>query len=330
MDYRDALLRLRQISPLLLVLLFCSCSDSDDDRQAVEGNGVSIDNQISQQIQIVSATGIEAGKFNPVEVNITLKNISGSQQQVLWEARWLDSKGGARGGSQRVLEFAPGQSQVIQDGTRSSSAKRYEATITSTQKSQDQLLTEMLASNPSIAKGNGMTFSSTPASEQIPDWSVRGVANGQPFDAKTIIFRTLGNGQWRLAISDRAFDPINEGLGIARTYHPDVQTVNVSLSKAPDTGTVFQQEMQYGGGMFQIKPSADSEGTTSWNTSLAYIITITDAPDVIRSHSSCGRKKPGKISGTLYISFEGTEEQIQNSWISGTFKDAVILYCGDS
>lgn len=322
-------MKLLRLIPLLLLAFTTACSDSSDSTHHSDSIRLAIDNQISRQIQVVSATGTKQGKVNPVEVHITLKNTSGSPQQILWEARWLDSKGGTNGGSQRVLAFAPGQSHIIQDGTRARRVTRYEATLTATQKSQDQLLTESLASNPAIAKGYGMTFSSTPASEEIPNWSVRGVANGQPFDAKTIIFQTLGNGQWHLAISDRAFDPVNEGLGIARMNHPDVQTVNVNLSAAPDTGKVFQQEMKYGGGMFQIKPRADSDGTTSWNTSLAYIITITDAPEVILSHSSCDRAKPGKISGTLYISFEGSEEQINNSWVSGTFKDAVILYCGD-
>ena len=330
LTYRGSFVKLQKIAPLLLLFLVASCFDSPGTSQNSESIQIEIDNQISQHIQIISSKGTKTGKVNPVEVHITLKNTSGSPQQVLWEGQWLDSKGKANGGSQRVLKLAPGQSQVIQDGTRFRSATSYAATIKATQKSQDRLLTEMLADNPSIAGGQGMTFSSTPASEQIPNWSVRGVANGRPFDAKTIIFRTLGNGQWRLAISDLAFDPVNEGLGMARTYDPDVQTVNVSLPAAPDTGKVFQQEMQYGGGMFQIKPSADSEGTTSWNTSLAYIITITNAPEVIRSHSSCGRPKPGKISGTLYISFEGSDEQIKSSWISGAFKDAVILYCGDS
>ncbi len=320
-------MRLRQIIPLLLFFVVASCNDSPGTNQNSDSVQIAIDNRISQQIQIVSATGTQAGKVNPVEVQITLNNTSESTQQVLWEAQWLDSEGGAKGGSQRVLMFAPGQSQTILDGTRSPNVSRYEVILTNTQKSQDQLLTEMLATNPAIAKGNGMAFSSNPVSEKIPAWSVRGVANGQPFDAKTIIFRTLGNGQWRLAISDRAFDPVNEGLGVARIDHPDVQTVNVSIASAPVMGKVFQQDMQYGGGMFQIKPSADSEGTTSWNTSLAYIITITDGPEEIGSYSSCARPKPGKISGTLYISFQGSEVQIKNSWVSGTFKDAVILYC---
>ena len=174
-----------------------------------------------------------------------------------------------------------------------------------------------------------MTFSTTPALEQIPPWSVRGVANGLPFDAKTLTFRTDAKGQWKLEISDRAFNSIT-GIAIERLDHPDVQTVYINLSEAPAKGKVFQQEMQYGGGMFQIKPQADSQGTTSWNTSLAYKIEISDWQKGLSTHISCGRPKSGKAAGRLYISFEGSENQIRNSWISGTFKDAVILYCGDA
>lgn len=128
--------------------------------------------------------------------------------------------------------------------------------------------------------------------------------------------------------SDRPFDPV-KGIGIARIDNPDVQTVYIDLPEAPDNGKVFQQEMQYGGGMFQIKPRADSRSTTSWNTSLAYKIVITDWQKGVSTHLSCGRPESGKAAGRLYISFSGSEDQIKNSWISGTFKDAVILYCGD-
>ncbi len=328
LTHRADIVRLQQFIPILLWLLVAGCNDSPEGSQRSGGMKVTIDNQVSQQIQVVSATGTKAGKVNPVEVRITLKNVSTTPQQVLFVGQWLDSKGGRNGGSQRVLKLAAGHTETITEGTRSKRVTHYKVRLSTTEKSQDQLLTEMLASNAPIAKGNGMTYSDTPASEKIPEWSVRGVANSRPFDAKTIIFQALGNGQWTLAISDRAFDPVKEGLGIGRLNYPDVQTVNVNLASAPIKDTVFEQDMQYGGGMFQIKPSADSKGTTSWNTSLAYIITITDGPEVINSHTACGRPKPGKISGTLYISFEGSEAQIKNSWISGTFQDAVILYCG--
>jgi hypothetical protein len=321
---------IKSLRPLLLVLI-SSCSDSPSDSQNTDAIQVKIDNQISQQIQIMSTSGTNAGKVNPVEVQIIIKNISASPQQVLLDGRWLDSKGRFNGGSQRVLMMKAGQSQTIQEGTRSSRVKRYEARLTATKKSQDQLLSETLASNKlPIAKGYGMTYSTTPTSEEIPSWPVRGVANGLPFDAKILIFRTNEKGQWKLAISDRTFDPLKSNIAIVRSDHPDVQTVYINLPDEPAKGKVFQQKMQYGGGMFQIKPTADSQSTTSWNTSLAYEIEITDWQKEPSTNFSCGRPKTGKASGKLYISFKGSESQIKNSWISGSFKDATILYCNDN
>ena len=283
-------MRLHRIVLLAAFFLIGSCSDSPGTSQNADAFQVKIDNQISQHIQIMSATGTQAGKVNPIEVRITLKNTGTSAQQVLLDGRWLDSKGGFNGGSQRVLMLAAGQSVTINEGTRSRHITRYQATLTATQKSQDQLLSETLASNElPIAEGYGMTYSNTPASEQIPSWSVRGVANGLPFDAGTLTFRTDAKGQWHLEISDRAFDSIT-GIAIERLDHPDVQTVYINLPEAPAKGKVFQQEMQYGGGMFQIKPTADSEGTTSWNTSLAYKIEISDWQKGLSTHISCGRR----------------------------------------
>ena len=322
-------MRLRHIALMLQCILVCACNDSVSDGQSTGGIQINIDNQVSQTINVVSSTSTKEGKVNPIEVQITVKNTSASAQQIQWNARWQDSKGRANGGSQRVLKLTAGQSQTINEGTRARLVTHYEVQLTATQKSQDQLLTEMLASNSAIAKGQGMTYSDTPATEQIPIWSVRGVANGLPFDAKTIIFRSNEKGEWRLAIHDRAFDPVT-GLAIERLDHPDVQTVYIDMPAEPATGKVFQQQMQYGGGMFQIKPSADSRSTTSWNTSLAYKIIITDWQKGASTHYSCGRPKLGKASGQLYISFQGSEKQIASSWVSGTFKDAVILYCGDS
>ena len=312
---------------LLVFFVFSACTDSPGSSQNAVRFQVEIDNQISQQIQILSATGTPAGKVNPIEVEIALKNTGTTPQQVLLDGRWLDAKGGFRGGSQRVLMLAAGQSLTVHDGTRSRDAIRYQARLTATDNSQDQLLSETLASNElAIAKGHGMTFSSTPASEQIPPWSVRGVANGLSFDANTLTFRTDAKGRWKLEISDRAFDPV-KGIAMARLDHPDVQTVYIDLPESPAKGKVFQQEMQYGGGIFQIKPTADSQGTTSWNTSLAYKIEISDWQKEESTHFSCGRPKTGTAAGRLYISFEGSEGQIKNSWISGAFEDAVILYC---
>jgi hypothetical protein len=132
-----------------------------------------------------------------------------------------------------------------------------------------------------------------------------------------------------MEISDRAFDPV-KGIAIERLEHPDVQTVYINLPETPAADKVFNQTMQYGGGMFQIKPRSNSQSTTSWNTSLAYKIEIDDWQKGKTTHLSCGRPRLGKASGKLYISFEGSEDKINNSWISGAFKDATILYYGDA
>jgi len=202
----------------------------------------------------VHATGTSSGRTNPIEVQIALKNISNTEQQVVLESQWLDVKGRFNGGAQQVIKLSAGQSQTINLGTRSPRVTQYRASLKATSKSQDQLLTDSLASpQQQIAKGNGMTFSETPATEKIPPWSVRGVANGKPFDAKTLFFRADDKGRWKLEISDRAYDPVR-GVAIARIDHPDVQTVYINLPGTPARGKVYMHKMQYGGGMFQIKP----------------------------------------------------------------------------
>jgi len=88
--------------------------------------------------------------------------------------------------------------------------------------------------------------------------------------------------------------------------------------------------MSYGGGIFQIKPSPSAFETTSWNTSIAYYIEITNWDKGPSSGTSCNSMQAliGAASGRLYISFQGSEHGLENSWISGVFKDAPIVYCG--
>ncbi len=324
-------MKLQLIVLLSTSLFISSCSDSGSNSQSAGKLQVKIDNQVSQQIKIISATGTLKGKVNPIEAQISLKNISASPQQILLKGQWLDFKGGFNGGGQRILTLAADESQTINEGTRSSRVTSYQVTLEATQQTQEQLLSETLASNKlAIATGYGMTFSETPSTEKIPALPIRGVANGQAFEGKTLIFRTDDKGQWKLEISDRAFDVV-KGIAMARSEHSDVQTVFINLPETPAADKIIQQEMQYGGGMFQIKPAADSQTTTSWNSSLAYKIEISDWQKGTSTHHSCGRPKLGKASGKLYISFKGSSEsKIKNSWISGAFKDATILYCGDS
>lgn len=149
---------------LLFLFLISSCSDSNgNNSDAIQ---VNIENQDSQHIQIVSSTSTKSGNVNPIEVQITLKNISSSQQQLLLDGRWLDSEDGFNGGSQRIIKLEAGQSLTIVEGTRSSRVTRYQASLYVSNKTQGQVLSEALTSNKQVI-----------ATEKIPNLPIRGVAN---------------------------------------------------------------------------------------------------------------------------------------------------------
>lgn len=121
--------------------------------------------------------------------------------------QWL----GAKDGNQHVVNLAAGESQAINEGTRSTRVTSYQAMLEATQKLQEEILSETL-------------------------------------------------------VSEQIFDPI-KGLAMVRSEYHDIQTV---YTEVPAKGKVFQQEMQYGSGLFQIKSTVNSQSNTSWNTLLAY------------------------------------------------------------
>ena len=172
-----------------------------------------------------------------------------------------------------------------------------------------------------------MTYTETPT-DTIPQWTPRGVANGEAFQAQTISFRQDHFPDWRLSISDRKYDAV-VGIAIERSIHKDVQSIYIDLPGEPTAGRVFERAMSYGGGIFQIKPSPSANSTTSWNTSIAYYIEITNWDKGLSSGTTCNsmQAKTGSASGRLYISFQGSELSLENSWVSGVFEDAPIVYC---
>lgn len=179
-----------------------------------------------------------------------------------------------------------------------------------------------------VAEGYGMTYSETALDEVIPALPMFGFANGQPFNAGTIVFRQDENGDWHLEVSDYAFDPL-KGTAAGRLEKPDLQTVYISLPNEPAPGKPLGQTMQYGGGYFQIKPSPEAAVTTSWNTSLSYKLEVDSWEKKQSVPGSCGKPAIGAAAGKLFVSFKGSEEEgrIRNSWISGQFTLAAILYC---
>ena len=318
------------LSAAVLVLIFILYRNTDhlNFTKGIEIQ-VELSRQLADEIEIVTAEGKRPGDFNPVEIVITLRNTGDTEKQILATGKWQDARGGNYGGTSSVRILAPGRTETFQTGTNSASVSVYKFSLSLTDKTDDELLTESLASKDvQIADGYGMTYTESPT-DNIPQWTPRGVANGEAFQAQTIMFRQDHFPDWRLSISDRQFDVLI-GAGIERSTHKDLQTIYVDLPHEPRSGSVFEQEMSYGGGIFQIKPSPSASGTTSWNTSIAYYIEITNWNKGPSGESSCNsmQAKLGTASGRLYISFQGSEHSLENSWISGVLEDVPIVYCG--
>jgi hypothetical protein len=311
------------LSLLSLPALLASCGLGADGDVDVT---VEVEAGLADAIQVISARSAKPGTTNPVEAVIVLENKSGAGKRLKLEGTWHDGGGGFFGGTSAVWVLAPGQSDTFSAGSRSGRVTAFRLAVSETDSTQSELLTETLANSQPKAEGHGITYTETPKSEQIPPWSVRGVANGAPFTAETIMFVPNG-AQWRLEISDASFDPL-KGAGIARYSQKDLQTVYLDLAFEPESGAVYDREMAYGGGHFQIKTSPSAQRTTSWNTSIAWAIEFS-AWDR-RPWSEGGRtfQQAGTASGKLYIAFKGSKQGLANSWISGTFENAPIVYYG--
>jgi hypothetical protein len=185
------------------------------------------------------------------------------------------------------------------------------------------------ADGQQVAEGYGMTYSETALDEVIPALPIFGFANGQAFNAGTVMFRQDHNGNWQMQVSDHDFDPL-QGVSSGRIENKDLQTIYITLPSEPASGTELGRQMEYGGGYFQIKKSIESTSTTSWNTSFAYKLEIDEWKKGSSRLGSCGKPEVGSASGRLFASFKGSagERSLRNSWVSGQFTGAAILYCG--
>ena len=139
-----------------------------------------------------------------------------------------------------------------------------------------------------VAQGYGMTYSETALDEVIPALPIFGFANGQPFNAGTVMFRQDHNGAWHMEVSDHDFDPL-KGVASGRIEKKDLQTVYITLPNEPAPGTELGRKMEYGSGYFQIKTSLESTSTTSWNTSFAYKLEIDEWKKGNSRLGSCGQ-----------------------------------------
>lgn len=279
-------------------------------------------------MSIESVEGKKPGVRNKVEATITVKNISNAPIKILVKGEWHDSQGNRYGGSSSPLTLAPGQSDKVNSGTQSSKVTAYKLSLVPDNRTETNFITDAVSgTTQEIAEGYGMTYSKTAADEIIPALPIGGFANGEAFQGKTVVFVQGLSDKWRLEISDHLFDVL-KGAGFARYEQKGLQTIYIDLVREPSIGGRLIKEMSYGGGYFQIKPSPTANNTTSWNTSIAYAIEITDWNRGASIEGPCGRQEVGSASGKLYISFKGSEFGLANSWVSGAFINAPILYCG--
>ena len=319
---------------ILVVCIFSiflgSCgSESMDTGEDVEIK-IDVAHDLKEDIQIISAVSQKPGLVNPVETSIILKNESDTEKKVLLKSSWHDAHGGFYSGRNTILNLPPGHIEKYQDGTRSQKVSIYKLVVALTEQTEDDLIMATLTDkNLQIAEGHGMTYTETPTKDEIPSWTPRGVANGEPFQAHTILFRQLEFPKWVVEISDRKIDAV-KGPAYARFEYQDIQTIYLNLSREPTAGEILEQNMSYGGGIFQIKTSPSAIATTSWNTSIAYIIEITSWNKKPSGKGSCGNADIGTASGRLYINFKGSEFTFNNSWLSGVFENVPISYCGIS
>jgi hypothetical protein len=317
---------LKNIFTLLAALAFlCSCSQTDSNNISIN---VEIATELIDVVSIESVEGEKPGKKNKAEAAVTVKNISDSNQKILANGEWSDSRGNRYGGNSSPLTLAPGQSETAQTGTQSGKVTAYKLSLVPDNRTEINFITDAVSSTTQeIAEGYGMTYSRTAADEVIPALPIGGFANDEAFQGKTVVFAQGQQSKWRLEISDHLFDVL-KGPGFARYEQKGLQTINIDLAQEPTVGGRLLREMSYGGGYFQIKPSPTANSTTSWNTSIAYAIEITDWNKGASIEGPCGKSQVGTASGKLYISFKGSEFGLANSWVSGAFNDAPILYCG--
>ena len=313
--------------PLLLVCL-TSCSQKQHVYRGDVEVEVDIEEGLHDEVQVVSVASKKPGELNPVETLVELRNAGHTETRVLCEGTWL-ARGGSFCGSQRsVVVLPPQQTQQIKTGTGSQRATSFRLVVNRTAMTGAELLaTSLENSQQRVAEGYGVSFTETPTLAEIPEWNLQGVANGEAFVARTVMFSPFKS-KWKLQIIDKEIDPL-KGLGIAKQEHPGLQVITIDLPSEPKQGDFLQKKMSAGDGYFQIKKSPESMETTSWNTDNAWVIRFTSWEKAPWVDGGGTFQQLGTASGRLYVTYKGSEYgSLESSWVSGTFEDAAIVCYG--
>lgn len=175
------------------------------------------------------------------------------------------------------------------------------------------------AETPAPEEPATFTWTDSPELAHIPDHPIRGSADGEPFEARTVLIEP-GYKSWKISIHDRA---LNAPTGLLMGS----QHVDVNLEEAPAAGKTLKREMSYGGGYWQIARPDDPKKTTSWNASNAYVIEFTKWDVKPWDPDGDTFQEAGRASGKLAVVYKGGGD-FENSWVAGTFEDAVVRYMG--
>jgi hypothetical protein len=170
----------------------------------------------------------------------------------------------------------------------------------------------------------GPGYTETPTFDKIPAAPIKGIANGRPFEAKSVHFEP-SFGKWEMVIADQ---PLEKPTGFLN----DAQFVNLTMPEPPAAGKKFTRKMDFGDGYFQImQEKPDRKKMTSWNASNAWIVEFTKWD--VKPYDKNGNmfQQCGTASGRVYVVYKGGDDagSIKSSWVAGEFKDAVVRYMGE-
>lgn len=318
----------RRTSALLLSLCLSGCDEKATGDVAI---AVDIATELTGEVRVVSARGMKPGTKNPVEVAVVLANDGAVQRRVDVVGAWSDDRGGTFGRVRSTHVIAPGATVIAQAATRTADVTRFVATVAvSMTTPRQQVDAALTAAAQSGVEGHGIAYTATPTLDVVPKWPPRGVANGAPFEVGTIVFMPLF-GKWNLHLHDREFDPVNGGEAIARSNHPDLQSIYLHLPEEPSAGAVFEKPLSAGDGYFQIRTAPRASTTTSWNSDIAWVIEITKWDRAPWRADGPVMQTAGTASGRLYVCFKGSDlSPLKSSFVSGEFEDAPIVYSGEA
>jgi hypothetical protein len=163
-------------------------------------------------------------------------------------------------------------------------------------------------------------WTATPSLDKIPAAPAGGMLNGAPFPVAAVVFEP-GASAWRLVLGDTSLES-------PTAVSINGQFASIDLAEPLAAGKTYSRPMAAGGGYFQVAPNpADRQTTVAWNTDNAWVLELTkwDA----REYDPKGElfQDAGRASGRVAICFKGAGAY-QNSWVAGTFENAIVRYLG--